>query len=79
MRRCAWLVLALVVLAGCPLGRNNNVLGGDCESLNQCPMGTTGLNCKDGKYCTKSCSSDADCAGAKGGEMICTAGECTRK
>jgi len=76
-------VLAIVgialVLAGCPLGRKDNVLGGDCASANDCPMGTTGLFCKDKTYCTKSCKADADCAGAKGAAMTCAAGECTRK
>lgn len=68
-----------VVLVGCPLGRKDNELGGACASANDCPMGTTGLRCKDNKYCTKTCTSDADCASAKGGAMTCAAGECTRK
>lgn len=81
MKRAAALVafaLAVVVLSGCPLGRKDNELGGPCASANDCPMGTTGLICKDNKYCTKKCTSDADCT-SKLGPMTCTGGECTKK
>lgn len=80
-RGSALVIFALLgfTLLACPLGRKDNELGGECHSANDCPMGTTGLRCKDNKYCTKACTSDADCAAAKGGAMTCVSNECTRK
>jgi hypothetical protein len=74
------LVLSTIAILGCPLGRKNRELGEECSSANDCPMGTTGLMCADpssGKsFCTKACTGDADCAGAKNGTMTCISGKC---
>src|SRR5689334_7858404 len=77
------LTFAVISLLGCPLGRKDNELGGECHSFNDCPMGTTGLrcanSCADGKcpksFCTKSCAADGDCV-SKVGAMVCKSGEC---
>jgi hypothetical protein len=76
--------LTATVVLGCPLGRKNNELGGECSSANDCPMGTTGLfcaspcsgpKCPDKSFCTKDCKADADCV-SKVGAMVCTQGKC---
>ncbi|MBL8606924.1 MAG: hypothetical protein JNL38_06375 [Myxococcales bacterium] len=87
MKRVAVLLaLGLVALtvAGCPLGRKSAELGEECASANDCPMGTTGLMCSGQgvggkKFCTKACTSDADCTPSKVAPMSCVASTCVFK
>ena len=61
-----FLVITVVMLAGCPLGRGSKKVGESCSHANDCAE----ARCSEkSRICTKACKGPSDCEGG----LVCDA------